>query len=561
MKKRCLLQVAFVLSSFTLSKAQDVVGPGLSCVRLIHLADGQMRVTFMHEDAAGVRSSYLTVWSQDMRLLACEVNPSPLLTEGYRSLCNGSDTRDQEIIQRFNISALLAPCVRVSSSAPKFARRTRRDWTEKKSRRKRAWIFPGTLWCGSGNKAIGYEQLGMFESADRCCREHDHCLHIIPAFTVKYGVLNPNFYTVSHCECDQRFRQCLLFANESVSSMVGYSFFNILRIPCFELEQQKQCTEMYWWGMCKVAKKAPYAVFKSPLPYSNASTDQYLDTDSHYVTKSPVIHPHRKSTKSKHRCPFRDPPRGDTFHHTRTKGRGCKRHQTPPQMLPRSSTPERGDTFQPHCKSCLEEATASHMATTSTSGIPIPKTTETSFTPTVRITASPPKDGKQQKEVESMSQSIHAQRRQRQNSALHNMTDIQLHCGSLKHLDECKFKIPPMEKKYDLQNTESKTVYHCDCTHRLALQIESFKQRWILLSLLVDFVSRQCFILPKKKKCIRKERFCRGFTKASDLHQALKKTEEKDITGVQTSGITRKKGIPVRLYKRCLQLQKAGKGS
>lgn len=219
------------------------------------------------------------------------------------------------------------------------------------------------------------------------------------------------------------------------------------------------------------------------------STDQYLDTDNHklqiHVTKSPVIHPQRKSTKSKHRCPSRDPPKGDTFHRTRTKGRGCKRHPAPPQMPPRSrsdvtapsmrtgalndskdhtlipnktragkkrghspqqetnsaslipsttslltqrpkpklhstaktrnhhkkvkkkshccgsSMPVRGDTFQPHCKSCLEEATASHMATTSTHGIPIPKTTETSFTPNVRITASPPKDGKQQKEVQS----------------------------------------------------------------------------------------------------------------------------------------------------------------
>lgn len=45
---------------------------------------------------------------------------------------------------------------------------------------------------------------GMFESADRCCREHDHCQHNIPAFTVNYGVFNPKFFTVSHCDCDQR---------------------------------------------------------------------------------------------------------------------------------------------------------------------------------------------------------------------------------------------------------------------------------------------------------------------------------------------------------------------
>lgn len=44
--------------------------------------------------------------------------------------------------------------------------------------------------------------------------------------------------------------------------------------------------------------------------------------------------------------------------------------------------------------------------------------------------------------------------------------DNQLLCRSLKHLDECKYKIPPLEKKYDLQNMEPKTTYHCDCTSR-----------------------------------------------------------------------------------------------
>lgn len=47
----------------------------------------------------------------------------------------------------------------------------------------------------------------------------------------------------------------------------------------------------------------------------------------------------------------------------------------------------------------------------------------------------------------------------------------------------------------------------------------------------------------------------RGFAKASDLHQVLKKIEEKDSAGVRISGSDRKRGIPVRLYKRCLRLE------
>ena len=44
--------------------------------------------------------------------------------------------------------------------------------------------------------------------------------------------------------------------------------------------------------------------------------------------------------------------------------------------------------------------------------------------------------------------------------------DSQLLCGSLRYLDDCRYQIPPLEKKYDLQNMESKTAYHCDCTTR-----------------------------------------------------------------------------------------------
>ncbi|XP_069555757.1 group 3 secretory phospholipase A2-like isoform X2 [Brachyistius frenatus] len=419
-----------------------------------------------------------------------------MVAERYATLCDRSDTRGPEITQKFNISKLLAPdtpCVIVSSSVPKRSRSTRGDGTERKTRSKRAWILPGTLWCGSGSKAFGYEQLGMFESADRCCREHDHCLHIIPAFTLNYGVFNSNFFTVSHCECDQRFRQCLLDVDESISTMVGYSFFNILQVPCFELKLQKRCTKMYWWGMCRVAEEAPYAVFKKALPYNTSDfTHIYSDTDSNkltssegqHVTKSPMITLHTKSVKTKQRCGFRDPPRGETFHRRRTKKRGCKRHQKLFGESPSQAPP-------------ISRGNATYLSMT---------------------------------------------------------TDYQLLCGSLKHLDGCKFKIPPLEKKYNLQNKETKTTYHCDCTSRVAVHIESFKQPSIIPSLLVDFVSQQCFTLPKEKKCHRKKSCSGGFTQASDLHQALKKIEEKDTAEVGISGNARKRGIPVRLYKRCLRL-------
>ncbi|XP_035514010.1 group 3 secretory phospholipase A2-like [Morone saxatilis] len=388
-----------------------------------------------------------------MRPVTCEVNTDPLVTERYLGLCGRSGTQGGEIPQRFNISMLLAPdapCALVSSSAPELTRRRRSDGTEAKSRRKRSWIFPGTLWCGTGSKAVGYDQLGMFESTDRCCREHDHCLHVIPAFTRNYGVFNSKFFTVSHCDCDQRFRQCLLGANDTIASMVGYSFFSILQVPCFELEEQRRCTEMYWWGMCKVANKAPYAVFKSPLPFNTTdvtsqsghnANSNLKSSAGQRVTESPVMS--TESPKHEHGCSYKDSPRDS---------------------------------------------------------LPL--------------------------------------------------------CGSLKHLDGCKYKIPPLEKKYDLQNMESKTAYHCDCTSRLAVQIESFKQPSTLPMVLMDFVSQYCFRLPEERNCHSRKSCSRGFSKASDLLRALKKIEEKDTAGVRNSVNDRKRGIPVRLYKRCLRLER-----
>ncbi|XP_032367744.1 uncharacterized protein LOC116686801 [Etheostoma spectabile] len=327
---RSLLQVVSALSVLIVSKAQPVVGSGLSCLMSSPGAqDGHTRVTFLREDAAGVRALFLTLWSEDARPVSCEVSADPLVTETYRRLCDGS----HEVARRFNVSALLAPdarlCARVASAVPKLPRRTRRDETAAGTRRKRALMFPGTLWCGTGSKAHGYEQLGMFESADRCCREHDHCLHIIPSFTVNYGVFNPHFFTVSHCHCDQRFRRCLLGVNDTISSIVGYSFFNILRVPCFKLRELRRCTEMYWWGTCKVTKKAPYAVFKRPLRYSTSNvTGKLGDTE-----RTTLIHPHQTSPKRQHSC-SRDSPRGDTSVLRRTRKKGCKRNRKPNPAAP-----------------------------------------------------------------------------------------------------------------------------------------------------------------------------------------------------------------------------------
>lgn len=124
---------------------------------------------------------------------------------------------------------------------------------------------------------------------------------------------------------------------------------------------------------CKVAKEAPYAVFKRSLPYntsdtiSNVTSGENTDTDKstsevQYVTERPVTSPQRRSPKSEHRCGSRDPPRGDTFHHRRMKGEACKRPSAvAPSHMP---TISRSQTISPSIKMCLLNVSKSRAPTT-----------------------------------------------------------------------------------------------------------------------------------------------------------------------------------------------------
>ncbi|XP_055080200.1 group 3 secretory phospholipase A2-like [Periophthalmus magnuspinnatus] len=323
--------VAFIhnviaLQTLVKCKLQNVMEPGtISCLTESYFGQGRTQVMFLREERGLLL--YVTLWSEDMRLLACQVMSNPLVIENYRASYNRSSGENEPLYQRFNLSVVLspnAPCGK--TDAPKGERS--RAGGEAKGRTKRSWLFPGTLWCGSGSKALGYDELGMFEGADRCCREHDHCPHIIPGFTVDYGVFNPNFFSVSHCDCDQRFRQCLLDVNDTISSMVHYSFFKILKVPCIELKLQTRCTEMYWWGMCKVTQEAPYAIFKRPIYYNTSFTSKYKKSDSsksavsegHQLTEVHETEPSKKKPRQEEKCLSKDPPRGDTFVHKKTNG-------------------------------------------------------------------------------------------------------------------------------------------------------------------------------------------------------------------------------------------------
>ncbi|XP_055707000.1 uncharacterized protein LOC129804039 isoform X2 [Phlebotomus papatasi] len=130
----------------------------------------------------------------------------------------------------------------------------RRNATEHLNRRKRAlsdmFRMPNTKWCGTGNGAGVYNQLGGASKADMCCRKHDHCKLNIHAMTTKWQFFNYRFYTISSCSCDRRFRTCLKMADSPDANIVGKIFFNIVQSKCFILKPEKYCKQRSWWGEC-----------------------------------------------------------------------------------------------------------------------------------------------------------------------------------------------------------------------------------------------------------------------------------------------------------------------
>lgn len=66
-------------------------------------------------------------------------------------------------------------------------------------------MIPGTQWCGRGDRATKYTNLGGFGMADACCRKHDtSCPFHVPAFETRYGVFNWRISSMMHCACDER---------------------------------------------------------------------------------------------------------------------------------------------------------------------------------------------------------------------------------------------------------------------------------------------------------------------------------------------------------------------
>jgi len=107
------------------------------------------------------------------------------------------------------------------------------------------FIYPGTKWCGCGNIAEGYDDLGEEADTDACCRTHDHCPYSIPAWTTKDGLKNYLPFTASDCNCDEKFFDCLKGVGTEAANGVGGIYFNNPLLFCVKKPARGKCCKAY----------------------------------------------------------------------------------------------------------------------------------------------------------------------------------------------------------------------------------------------------------------------------------------------------------------------------
>ncbi|KAJ8711109.1 hypothetical protein PYW07_008351 [Mythimna separata] len=118
-------------------------------------------------------------------------------------------------------------------------------------------IFPGTKWCGPGNVADNYDDLGVEAEADACCRDHDHCPDLIPGGESKHNLTNESFYTRLNCSCDDKFHDCLKSSNTKTAKYIGVIYFNTLQTKCFRKDYPTtECIKKGGWFKTKCLEYA-----------------------------------------------------------------------------------------------------------------------------------------------------------------------------------------------------------------------------------------------------------------------------------------------------------------
>ncbi|XP_075754007.1 group 3 secretory phospholipase A2 [Pelodiscus sinensis] len=436
-----------------------------------------------------------SAWDAQGHLLACAIHHDARLTRRYRASCAKRSGLSRSPARRRALATLAR---RMGTCRGAGGLRERRAPREELGRRRtrRGWTMPGTLWCGVGDSAGNLTELGLFQGPDLCCREHDQCAEQLAPLEFRYGVRNLRLHTVSHCRCDARFRRCLRRLNDPIADLVGAAFFEALELPCFILEPGKACVEWHWWGGCK--------------RYGSIALARMVQ-QSRYSPRGAGLPP-GKPTRRKNR---KRPGQGSV----------AQWSQSPGDQGPGTPPPGRGLGTLP----------------------PAPAEGEAS-TPRRPVGREPPLP------------TTRAPERGRTDAPrLPELSHWARSCGGYRRLDRCPHKIGPQEVRYQLQNPDSRVLFHCNCTRGLARALRRAPgPNAVAEELLAGAVSPACFVLEPPPGCAAGEDQqpnCIGEGRAVLVPtRHLPNTLRARWTRPGPQATWQAGGAPLGLYAQCLQL-------
>ncbi|XP_059619258.1 uncharacterized protein LOC132263492 [Phlebotomus argentipes] len=180
-------------------------------------------------------------------LLGCELIEINNDDEGAKALQELSNVNRPLQINFREMLRLMMQCEMIDY-VRKVKRRSESDQTTKRQHQSGYFtgaglsllsgILPGTKWCGTGDIANNYHDLGTEASMDMCCRTHDLCPVKVRAYQKRYNLNNQSLYTKSHCICDDMLFECLKKTNTSTSQFMATVYFNVVQVPCLQDSQR-----------------------------------------------------------------------------------------------------------------------------------------------------------------------------------------------------------------------------------------------------------------------------------------------------------------------------------
>lgn len=161
-----------------------------------------------------------------------------------------------------------------------------------------------------GNDAKNCTEIGELKETDLCCRMHDLCPYKFTRKNRQHNGFNWSWrkiYTLSHCQCDLMFKNCLHEEPIKTGSPKIWHSFNTLGIKCYSFFPCSNGFETFWnnlndreTGSCNEGVKV--VVFNSIDDYMSYLTDNLnkdelvleknllsLNLDKFYIAKTMKI--------------------------------------------------------------------------------------------------------------------------------------------------------------------------------------------------------------------------------------------------------------------------------